>query len=78
MGVIQPGQGIIRLLNDFFQRLAQQHQTSPAPVIDSLRGDIYQLEQTLSMISYESNHLSTKPVTVDHITEQQKIIDLSG
>ncbi len=78
MGVILPGQGIIRLLNDFFQRLAQQQQATPAPIIDSLRRDIYQLEQTLSTISYESSHVSPKSVSVEHITEQQKIIDLSG
>ena len=78
MGVIQPEQGFVRMLTGFLRRLVNQHYSTSTSFIDSLHHDIYQLERTLSTASYESRRLTHKPVSVENITEQQKIIDLSG
>ena len=72
--------GFVDWLANLMDRVVQQSQPVPAPQpIESLPEEICRLEQALGeMCARRPASLMPAPVSLEPITEQQKIMDLAG
>ena len=72
--------GIVDWLANLIDRVVQERQPVPAPQpIDALSEEICRLEQALGeMCARRPTSFVHAPVSLEPITEQQKIMDLAG